>query len=80
LWGEADVRSYGEVLLVTHHRDSERGFYERININPAFIIVLSILGAHFAGILGFVIALPLAMTIIEIFKYLRKSTQDGKIS
>ena len=52
----------------------------QMNINPAFIIVLSILGAHFAGILGFVIALPLAMTIIEIIKYLRKSTQDGKIS
>jgi predicted PurR-regulated permease PerM len=52
----------------------------QMNINPAFIIVLSILGAYFAGLLGFIIALPLTMTIVEIFKYLRKSTQDGKIS
>jgi len=51
----------------------------QMNINPAFIIVLSILGAYFAGILGFVIALPLTMTIVEIFKYLRISTRDGKI-
>ena len=52
----------------------------QMNINPAFIIVLSILGAYFAGILGFIIALPLTMTIVEIFKYLRNSTWDGKIS
>jgi len=52
----------------------------QMNINPAFIIVLSILGAYFAGILGFIIALPLTMTMVEIFKYLRNSTEDGKIS
>jgi predicted PurR-regulated permease PerM len=52
----------------------------QMNINPAFIIVLSILGAYFAGILGFIIVLPLTMTIVEIFKYLRNSTRDGKIS
>jgi len=52
----------------------------QMNLNPAFIIVISILGAYFAGILGFVIALPLTMTVVEIFKYLRNSTRDGKIS
>jgi predicted PurR-regulated permease PerM len=52
----------------------------QMNIQPAFIIVLSILGAYFAGILGFIIALPLTMTIVEIFKYLRKNTREGKIS
>ena len=52
----------------------------QMNINPAFIILLSILGAHFAGILGFIIALPLAMTIVEMVKYLRTSTRDGEIS
>ncbi len=52
----------------------------QMNINPAFIIVLSILGAHFAGILGFIIALPLSMTIVEIVKYLRNSAREGKIS
>jgi predicted PurR-regulated permease PerM len=52
----------------------------QMNIHPAFIIVLSILGAYFAGILGFIIALPLTMTIVEIFKYLLKNTRSGKIS
>jgi predicted PurR-regulated permease PerM len=52
----------------------------QMNINPALIIVISILGAYFAGILGFIIALPLTMTIVEIFKYLRNSTREGKIS
>jgi predicted PurR-regulated permease PerM len=52
----------------------------QMNMNPAFIIVISILGAHFAGILGFVIALPLTMTVVEVFKYLRNSTRDKTIS
>jgi len=52
----------------------------QMNINPAFIIIISILGAYFAGLLGFVIALPLTMTVIEIFKYLRNSTRSGDIS
>jgi predicted PurR-regulated permease PerM len=52
----------------------------QMNINPAFIIVISILGAHFAGILGFVIALPLSMTTVEIVKYLHNSARDGTIS
>jgi predicted PurR-regulated permease PerM len=30
--------------------------------------------------LGFIIALPLAMTVVEMIKYLRNSTRDGKIS
>jgi predicted PurR-regulated permease PerM len=51
----------------------------QMRINPALIIVISLLGAHFAGILGFIIALPLTMTIIEIMKYLRKSNHAGKI-
>jgi predicted PurR-regulated permease PerM len=52
----------------------------QMEIHPAFIIMLSVLGAHFAGILGFVIVLPLTMAIMKIFKYLWNSTRDGKIS
>jgi predicted PurR-regulated permease PerM len=52
----------------------------QMEIHPAFIIILSILGAYFAGILGFIIILPLTMTIIKIFKYLRDSTRNGDIS
>jgi predicted PurR-regulated permease PerM len=52
----------------------------QMEIHPAFIIMLSVLGAYFAGILGFIIVLPLTMAIIKIFKYLRDSTRDGGIS
>ncbi len=52
----------------------------QMEIHPAFIIMLSVLGAYFAGILGFIIILPLTMTIIKIFKYFRDSTRDGGFS
>ena len=52
----------------------------QMEIHPAFIIMLGILGAYFAGILGFIIVLPLTMVIIKIFKYLRDSARDGSIS
>jgi len=52
----------------------------QMQIHPAFVIILSLLGAHFAGILGFVIALPLTMIVIEVFKYLRISNREGGIS
>jgi predicted PurR-regulated permease PerM len=52
----------------------------QMQIHPAFIIMLSVLGAYFAGILGFIIVLPLTMTIMKIFKYLRDSTRTGEIS
>lgn len=52
----------------------------QMQIHPAFIIVVSLLGGYFAGMLGFIIALPLTMAIVGIFKYLRNSTRDGGIS
>lgn len=52
----------------------------QMQIHPAFIAILSLLGGYFAGILGFIIALPLSMAIVAIFKYLRDSTRDGGIS
>jgi predicted PurR-regulated permease PerM len=51
----------------------------QMEIHPAFLLLLSVLGAYFAGILGFIIVLPLTMTIIKTFKYLRDSVHDGNI-
>jgi predicted PurR-regulated permease PerM len=51
----------------------------QMEIHPAFIMVLSVLGAYFAGILGFIIVLPLTMAFLRIFKYLRDSTRNGEI-
>lgn len=52
----------------------------QMEIHPAFIILLSFLGAYFAGVLGFIVILPLTMTMIGIVKYLRDSARDGAIS
>jgi predicted PurR-regulated permease PerM len=51
----------------------------QMEIGPAFIILLGFLGAYFAGVLGFIIVLPLTMTIAGVFRYLRDSTKDGTI-
>jgi predicted PurR-regulated permease PerM len=48
----------------------------QMNINPAFVIVLTVLGAYFAGILGFIIVLPATMMIIRLFKYFRDCTRE----
>jgi len=52
----------------------------QMKIHPAFIIMLTVLGAYFAGILGFIIVLPLTMTILGIFRYLRDTTHAGGFS
>jgi len=52
----------------------------QMKIHPAFIIILTVLGAYLAGILGFIIILPLALIIILLFKYFRDSVRDGSIS
>lgn len=52
----------------------------QMEIHPAFIIILSVLGAYFAGILGFIIILPLTMTVIGLFKYFRTSARNSSIS
>lgn len=52
----------------------------QMEIHPAIILVLTVLGAYLAGILGFIIILPLAMAVIKIFKYLRDSTREGIFS
>ena len=51
-----------------------------MGIHPAIIIILTVLGAYFAGILGLIIVLPLSMAFIGIFRYLRDSVRDGTIS
>ena len=51
-----------------------------MQIQPVFVIVLSVLGSYFAGILGFIIVLPLAMIMVGIFKYIRESAREGGIS
>ena len=43
-----------------------------MKMNPIFVLLVSILGAYLIGIVGFIIAVPVAATIIELLKYFHK--------
>lgn len=47
-----------------------------LRINPAIAIVLLIVGAYVAGFWGLVLAVPLAATIVEIYKYTHRSIKE----
>ncbi|MFC1969069.1 AI-2E family transporter [Chloroflexota bacterium] len=44
-----------------------------LHVHPAMAIVLLVLGAYIAGFWGLVLAIPLAATTMEIYKYIRAS-------
>jgi predicted PurR-regulated permease PerM len=48
----------------------------QMEIHPAFILLLGVLGAHFAGILGFIVIMPLTMTVIKLFKYIQINLRE----
>ncbi|NLE08748.1 MAG: AI-2E family transporter [Dehalococcoidales bacterium] len=52
----------------------------QMEIHPAFIIVLSVLGAYFAGIIGFIIVLPVTMFVLNLFKYFRETVRNRDIA
>jgi len=47
-----------------------------MKMNPIFILVISLIGAYFIGIAGFIIAVPIAATIIELLKYFRHIARE----
>ncbi len=49
----------------------------QLRMHPALVIVISILAASIAGLIGLVIALPLTITVIEIFKYVRNQARSS---
>jgi predicted PurR-regulated permease PerM len=51
-----------------------------MEIHPAFILILTLLGAHFAGLVGFIIILPLTMTVMKIFSYLKVCMSEDSIA
>lgn len=47
-----------------------------MHINPALILVLLALGAYLAGFWGMLLIVPVTATIVEIYRYVLKVTQD----
>ncbi len=50
-----------------------------LRIHPAITLVLLVLGAYIAGIWGIILIVPFTATIIEVYKYLRRSTKTSDI-
>ena len=47
-----------------------------LRINPAIAIVLLVVGAYIAGFWGLILAVPLTATIVEVYKYTRRSIKE----
>jgi predicted PurR-regulated permease PerM len=47
-----------------------------MKMNPIFIILVSVLGAYLAGLVGFIVAVPVAATVIELLKYFKGSARQ----
>jgi predicted PurR-regulated permease PerM len=50
----------------------------QMEIHPAFLLMLSVIGAYFAGLLGFIIVLPLTMALIKTFRHFRDSIASSQ--
>jgi len=48
-----------------------------LHINPAILVVLLVLGAYVAGFWGILLIAPLTATVVEIIKYVSKSSQES---
>ncbi len=67
------VQQFENIFLVPRIQGGQ------LRINPAFLMVLLVLGAYIAGIWGILLAAPLTATIVEIYKYVRESLQRREI-
>jgi len=47
-----------------------------MKMNPIFIILVIVVGAYLAGLVGLIIAVPVAATVIELLKYFRLSARQ----
>ena len=71
---------YIAIQLLQNNLLSPRVQGQQMMIHPAIVIVLTILAASLLGLPGFLIVLPLTMTVVELIKYARscaRGTQAG---
>ena len=50
-----------------------------LRVHPAAVVVLLALGAYFAGFWGLIVAVPLTATIVEIYKYVRRTVNTEEV-
>jgi predicted PurR-regulated permease PerM len=47
-----------------------------MSLHPIFILLVSVIGAYLGGLFGFIIAVPVTATIIQLFKYFKNFAQQ----
>ena len=70
---------YLVIQLIENHLLGPRIQGQQMNIHPAIVIVLAILAASVMGLAGFLIVLPLTMTVVELVKYARSYARDTQV-
>jgi len=65
------------IQLAQNNLMSPRVQGHQMMIHPALVIVLTILAASIMGLPGFLVVLPLTMTIVEIVKYAKRCARGG---
>lgn len=51
-----------------------------LNVHPAVALFLLVLGAYLAGLWGVILAVPLTATIVQIYKYVRRSAREERVN
>ncbi len=51
-----------------------------MKMNPIFILLFSLVGAYLIGLVGFIIAVPVAATVIELLKYFRRAYNLAQVT
>ncbi len=77
------VLGYVVIQLLENNVLAPRVQGSAMKMNPIFIILVSVLGASLGGLVGFIIAVPVGATLIELLKYFRRSarqTEDGNVA
>ena len=49
-------------------------------MNPVYILLISLVGAYLLGLVGFIIAVPVASAIIELLKYFRRAYDSTQVA
>jgi predicted PurR-regulated permease PerM len=65
---------YFTIQLLQNNLLTPRVQGQQMMIHPALVIILTILAASVAGLLGFLIVLPVTMTVVQIVKYVKHGT------
>lgn len=70
---------YVSVQLIEGNLLIPRIHGQYLQIHPAIILVLLVVGAHFAGLWGIILIVPVTSTLVKLFKYIALTTKKEEL-